>query len=107
MSSLYRSPMLWLASALLLGGLAPAPCLAHESQPGLLELHQLTSDQSQQTWEVVWWAPIYYGRPHPARLELPADWQAVGKLTVQRLASSGLHRQMVRLAPEAMVAVGL
>jgi hydrogenase/urease accessory protein HupE len=57
------------------------------------------ADQSGQTWEVVWRAPIYFGRPHPARLKLPADWQAVGEPTVQRLGSADLHRQMVRLAP--------
>ena len=94
-----RSLILGLAGALLLIGLGPAPAFAHESQPGLLELRQLTSDRSQQTWEVLWRAPIYYGRPHPARLELPEDWQAAGEPTVQRLPSSELHRQMVRIAP--------
>ena len=39
---------------------------AHESQPGLLELEQLTADR----YEVLWRAPVYYGRPHPARLVL-------------------------------------
>jgi hydrogenase/urease accessory protein HupE len=94
--------MLWLAGALLLIGAGAGPALAHESQPGLLELRQLTSDPSQQTWEVLWRAPIYYGRPHPARLELPAAWEPVAEPTVQRLPSSELHRQMVRLAPEAL-----
>ncbi len=94
--------VLWLAGVLLLIGLGPVPAVAHESQPGLLELRQLTADPSQQTWEVIWRAPIYFGKPHPARLQLPAAWQAVAEPTVQRLASSELHRQLVRLAPEAL-----
>ncbi len=36
---------------------------AHESQPGSLELKQLGVDR----YEVIWRAPIYNGRPHPAR----------------------------------------
>ena len=56
---------------LLLAALLPTPGLAHESQPGLLEIRQLTSER----WEVAWRAPIYYGKPHPARLALPADWE--------------------------------
>jgi len=97
-----RSLILGLAGALLLIGLGPAPALAHESQPGLLELRQLTSGPSEQTWEVLWRAPIYYGRPHPARLELPAEWATGAEPTVQRLPSSELHRQMVRIAPGAL-----
>ena len=79
------------ALLLLLAGLLPSPGLAHESQPGLLEIRQLTTER----WEVTWRAPIYYGKSHPARLALPADWQPVGEPTVQRLASADLHRQVV------------
>jgi len=78
-----------------LAGFWCATAVAHESQPGLLELRQLTDER----WEAVWRAPIYYGRPHPARLSLPDDWQPVGEPTVQRLASSHLHRQMVTIPP--------
>jgi len=76
-----------------LGALVCAPALAHESQPGLLELKQITTDR----YEVVWRAPIYYGRPHPARLVLPADWIAVSEPTVRQLPDSGLHRQVVQV----------
>ncbi|MGD8310549.1 MAG: HupE/UreJ family protein [Chromatiales bacterium] len=69
----------------------PRSGVAHESQPGLLELRQLTAER----WEVVWRAPIYYGRPHPARLALPEDWAPVDEPTVQRLASADLYRQIV------------
>ena len=51
--------------------LLPAVAAAHESQPGLLELHQLAPER----WEVVWRAPIYYGKAHPARLALPEHWR--------------------------------
>jgi len=83
------------ALLLLLAGFCSAPGVAHESQPGMLELRQLTPER----WEVAWRAPIYYGRPHPARLALPADWQPVGEPTVQRLASADLHRQIVTVPP--------
>jgi hydrogenase/urease accessory protein HupE len=65
--------------------------LAHESQPGLLELRQLAPER----YEVIWRAPIYYGKPHPARLELPEDWQSVGEPTVRQLPDSALHRRVV------------
>ena len=84
-----------LAPALLLW-LFTAVCgqaVAHESQPGLLELKQLTADR----YEVLWRAPIYYGRPHPARLVLPTDWQAVSEPTVRQLPDSALHRQVVQV----------
>jgi hypothetical protein len=80
---------------LLLAGAWCFPGVAHESQPGLLEVRQLTAEQ----WEILWRAPIYYGKPHPARLALPEDWQPVGEPRVQRLASSELHRQIVKVPP--------
>jgi hydrogenase/urease accessory protein HupE len=83
---------------LLLAGFWSSPGLAHESQPGLLEIRQLTTER----WEVAWRAPIYYGRSHPARLVLPDDWPPVGERTVQRLASADLHRQIVTV-PSGML----
>jgi hydrogenase/urease accessory protein HupE len=79
--------LLWIGT--LFGGQA----LAHESQPGLLELKQITTDR----YEVIWRAPIYYGQPHPARLVLPADWTAVSEPTVRQLPDSALHRQVVQV----------
>jgi hypothetical protein len=90
-------PLCRLAALLLLlvaGAWSPRG-VAHESQPGLLEVRQLTVER----WEVVWRAPVYFGKPHPARLALPEDWQPVGKPTVQRLGSSDLHRQIVTVPP--------
>ena len=71
--------------------LLPGQVPAHESQPGLLELRQLGPDR----YEVVWRAPIYYGKPHPASLELPAGWRTVGEPSVRQLADSALHRRVV------------
>jgi hydrogenase/urease accessory protein HupE len=79
------------AVLVLFAALLPGQALAHESQPGLLELRQLGTDR----YEVIWRAPIYYGKPHPARLELPADWQSVGEPSVRQLADSALHRRVV------------
>jgi hydrogenase/urease accessory protein HupE len=64
---------------------------AHESQPGLLELRQLGTTR----YEVIWRAPIYYGRPHPAKLQLPEDWKTVREPTVRQLTDSALHWRMV------------
>jgi len=89
------------AVALLLLVLAaawPAASDAHESQPGLLELRQLTAER----WEVTWRAPIYYGRPHPASLALPEAWEPVGEPTVQRLESAHLYRQLVTVPAETL-----
>ena len=67
--------------------------LAHESQPGLLEMRQLNASR----YEVIWRAPIYYGKPHPARLQLPEEWKIVGEPTVRQLPDSALHRRVVEV----------
>ena len=64
---------------------------AHESQPGLLELRQLSASR----YEVIWRAPIYYGKPHPARLQLPENWKTIGEPSVTQLPDSILHRRVV------------
>jgi hydrogenase/urease accessory protein HupE len=79
--------------ALLTLALSWAQALAHESQPGLLELNQLAENR----YEVVWRAPIYYGQPHPARVALPEDWQTLGEPTVRELPDSALHRRIVEV----------
>jgi hydrogenase/urease accessory protein HupE len=80
-----------LALALLLGPGARADLSAHESQPATLELRQLAKDR----YEVLWRAPIYFGRPHPARLELPDGWRTVVEPTVRQLPDSQLFRSVV------------
>ena len=39
---------------------------AHESQPGTLDLRQVDRDR----YEVLWRAPIYFGKPHPPIYDL-------------------------------------
>ena len=65
--------------------------LAHELQPGSFEVRQLTTER----YELIWRAPIYYGKPHPAKLQLPANWQTIGEPRVRRLSDSHLHRRVV------------
>ena len=86
------------ALLLLFAGAWSALGIAHESQPGLLEIRQLTTER----WEIIWRAPIYYGKPHPARLALPSDWQSVGDRTIQYLTDSYLHRLVVAFPPDTL-----
>ena len=74
---------------LIAGSLSQAS--AHELQPGSLEVRQLTQDR----YEVIWRAPIYYQKPHPAKLQLPEQWKTVGEPTVKQLPDSALHRRVV------------
>src|SRR5512137_1391582 len=64
---------------------------AHESQPGMVELRQVAGDR----YEVTWRAPYYFGRPHPARLALPAQWKTAVEPTVRQLADSEVFRRVV------------
>lgn len=75
----------------------PGVSAAHESQPGLLEIRQLDSEQYQVSWR----APIYYGKPHPARLQLPPEWHAVGDPARARLSDSVLEKQVFAVPAEA------
>ena len=68
-----------------------ASVFSHESQPGILELRQVSRDR----YEVTWRAPIYYGRPHPARLELPDGWKDTVEPTVRMLPDSQVFRRVV------------
>ncbi|MDX2416719.1 MAG: HupE/UreJ family protein [Xanthomonadales bacterium] len=82
---------------LILTGLAGI-ATAHESQPGLLEIRQLTTNR----YEVIWRAPIYFGNPHPATLQLPESWKTIGEPTVKQLPDSALHRRIVDV-PEGTI----
>lgn len=76
---------------LILTGALSTITFAHESQPGLLELRQI----SEIRYEVTWRAPIYYGKPHPAQLQLPEEWKTVGEPTVRQLRDSELFKRIV------------
>jgi len=66
----------WLWIFLLMSIVSKWAC-AHESQPGVVDITQL----DEQRYQVVWKAPIYYGKPHPAHLVLPDSWQIVAPVT--------------------------
>jgi len=78
-------------------GFAP-PALSHESQPGTLELRQVAKDR----YEVTWRAPIYFGRPHPARLELPGNWKTVVEPTERLLPDSQVFRRVVTVGEKGV-----
>lgn len=71
---------------------------AHESQPGTLDLRQVDRDR----YEVTWRAPVYFGRPHPARLELPEQWKTVVEPTIRQLADSQLFRRVVTVGSQGV-----
>lgn len=81
------------ALALALIAFVEAP--AHESQPGTVELRQVGRDR----YEVTWRAPIYYGMPHPARLELPPGWKTIVGPSSQELSDSHVFRSVVTVGP--------
>lgn len=66
---------------------------AHESQPGTLDIKQI----AEQHYELFWRAPIYYGKPHPARLELPKTWREIVQPTKRYVkgADSIVHHLIV------------
>lgn len=79
-----------------------SPSFAHELQPSSLEVRQLTTER----FEVIWRAPIYYKKPHPAKLQLPEQWQTVGEPSVKHLSDSALHRRVVSV-PNGDIAGGV
>jgi hydrogenase/urease accessory protein HupE len=81
----------------LIGGIVRSAS-SHESQPGTLELRQVATDR----YEVTWRAPIYYGQPHPARLELPDLWKTVVEPTERLLADSQLFRRVVTVGEKGV-----
>jgi hydrogenase/urease accessory protein HupE len=83
--------LLSLAAALLTCTILIGLAQAHELQPSSLELRQLTPER----FEVIWRAPVYYRKPHPAQLQLPENWKAVGEPTIRQLPDAALHRHVV------------
>ena len=85
-----RLPALALMAVLWIWGTC-ADVSAHETQPGSLELRQVTRDRYEMTWR----APIYYGRPHPAQLAFPDHWQDVAPPSGWMLPDSQVLRRVV------------
>jgi len=75
-----------------------APVLAHELQPGSLDIRQLTPAR----YEVIWRAPVYFGKPHPSVLQLPDDWKVIGEPSIRALGDSHLHRRVVEV-PDGLI----
>ena len=84
----------FLVSLLLIACIVPA--LAHESQPGTLEIKQLAPDR----YDVIWKAPIYYGKPHPARLQMPQNWKNIIQPTERRMIDSVIFHWVVDAGQE-------
>jgi hydrogenase/urease accessory protein HupE len=81
----------FLVSMLIIDGIVPS--FAHESQPGTLEIKQLTADR----YDVIWKAPIYYGQPHPARLQMPENWKDLVQSTERRMSDSIIFHWVVEV----------
>ena len=86
----------FLVSMLIIAGIVPA--LAHESQPGTLEIKQLAADR----YDVIWKAPIYYGEPHPARLQMPENWKDIVQPTERRMSDSIIFHWIVEVGPKSI-----
>ena len=91
------------ALALILSVGLCASVSSHESQPGTLELRQVAKDR----YEVTWRAPIYYGQPHPARLELPDDWKDAVEPTERMLPDSQVSRRVVTVGKRGVEGSGI
>jgi hydrogenase/urease accessory protein HupE len=89
--------LLWALACILCTGFW-AGVQAHESQPGMVELRQVTPDR----YEVTWRAPTYYGLPHPARLALPDHWKDAVEPTVRTLPDSQVFRRVVTVGDKGL-----
>lgn len=72
--------------------------VAHESQPATLELRQVARDR----YEVIWRAPIYFGMPHPAQLQLPDSWKDAIEPTERLLPDSQVFRRVVTVGAKGV-----
>jgi len=86
----------FLVSMLLFARIMPA--LAHESQPGTLEIKQLAENR----YDVIWKAPIYYGEPHPARLQMPENWKDLVQPTERRMSDSIIFHRIVEVGQKSI-----
>ncbi len=85
---------LWATIALLITSWAfCVDSIAHELQPSLLDIHQVSNKQ----YRIDWRAPTYYNKPHPASLRLPEHWQTIGKPIVRNLPDSKLHSLVIKV----------
>jgi len=78
--------------------ISQGPVSAHESQPGSLEIKQLSIGH----YDITWRAPIYYGRPHPAQLQLPENWETIGPPTKRRRVDSIVFHRVVAIGANSI-----
>lgn len=76
----------------------PQTASSHESQPGAVEIEEI----GVARYKITWRAPIYYGKPHPARLELPKEWQTVGQPTERRRSNDIVFQRTVTTGQEGI-----
>lgn len=76
----------------------PPPGLCHESQPGAIEIEET----GPARYKITWRAPIYYGKPHPARLELPEEWKTIGQPTERRRSNDIVFVRTVTTGEEGI-----
>ena len=74
------------------------PASAHESQPGSLEIKQLSPGH----YDIMWRAPIYFGKPHPAQLQFPEGWETIGPPTEMRRVDSIVFRRVVDIGADSI-----
>ena len=86
----------FLVSMLLIANIVPT--FAHESQPGTLEIKQLKAGR----YDVIWKAPMYYGKPHPARLQMPETWKDIVQPTERGMADSTIFHWVVDVEPQSI-----
>jgi len=91
-------PRILVLIILLLSAIATGTASGHESQPGSLEIKQLGPDR----YEITWRAPIYYGKPHPAKLMLPEEWQTIGQPTQRRRPDSIVFNRVISTNGESI-----
>ncbi|WP_163340689.1 hypothetical protein [Desulfopila sp. IMCC35008] len=72
--------------------------MCHESQPGAIELEET----GPARYKITWRAPIYYGKPHPARLELPEEWKTIGQPTERRRSNDIVFVRTVNIGEEGI-----
>lgn len=74
------------------------PASSHESQPGTLEIKQL----GQDSYDISFRAPIYYGKSHPARLQFPSGWQNMIQPTERRMTDSIVFKYVIKVGKKSI-----
>ncbi|MBT8362837.1 MAG: HupE/UreJ family protein [Desulfobacterales bacterium] len=71
--------------------LVSTPAFSHESQPGSLTIRQIDNDR----YDISYRAPNYYGKRHPAQLQLPEEWKTLGQATERKIGDSIVYHRVI------------